>query len=99
MLIARHEHSRAEWSLRGNTNPGDRWRFVLLLYSALFANLGEFGIQFCSQKHGKARPIQPCHQSNRGTQGAIGLVEVCEMAEIHPEQIRQRSEEHTSELQ
>src|SRR5438876_11616176 len=67
----------------------DRWRLVLLRDLALAANLREFGIKFCSHKHGKPGPIKPRHQRNGCAERSVGFIEVCEMPKIDTQQIRE----------
>ena len=60
-----------------------------MLQLAFAAYLGQFRIEFRSHQHGKTCPIQPDHQCNCRGERSVGFVEVREMAEINPEQIRQ----------
>ncbi len=62
---------------------------MLFLQFSLLADLCKFFIQFRSHQHGESGPVQPDHQGNRRSQRSVGFVEVHEMAEIKPEQVRQ----------
>src|SRR5438876_11395494 len=44
-------------------------------------------IQFRSDQHGKACPIEPGHERNRSPERSVGFVKVREMPEIHAQQV------------
>src|SRR5260370_9888428 len=71
----------------GKINLCDRGRFMLLFDLALAADLRQFGVKFRSDQYGKARPIEPRHQRNAGTERSVCFVKVCEMPEVKTEQI------------